>query len=882
MSLSFIKNLFKGAASSSEAVKQAPSKTIKKNDADVTPKNEGASIQLNEQNVLTGQMAQSKQDVMKIISDKMVELNFVSADYTQALLDREDKVSTYLINGVAIPHGTNEAKSLVNKTGIVVVQIPEGVQWNEKGDVVYLAVGIAAKGNEHLNVLQQLTNVVMDEQQAHHLGKTASAQDIAVALGQKEIKTAKKKKTLEIFETQQSCTVIDAAGIHARPASLIAEMATSFRDTTIHISNKDKTASAKSMAKLLTIGATHGSQLIISAKGTQAEYAVKTIADAINAGLDPVDDEAEDHSSYTELHELPALTKPEGRVILTGAAASSGIAMAQAFTLKETTVVEEEKNSDTEGQKATLSSALIIAGQQLDSLHEKMEQAASGEAAIFKAQKLLLQDEDIVSAATQKIEEGYSAVWAWTFSLNQQIEQLQASDCERIQARAADMKDLSARVVAILKNDAVAQTFPEVPFVLVARELTPSQTANLNGLPVKAICTELGGPNSHMAILSRALGIPAIVGVGSELLTSVNADEPMIVDPQSGSVILSPDAETAAEAEANIKHWGSMQEKENAARNEPAITKDNRRIDVVCNVAKPEEADSVLSSGGEGVGLLRTEFLFEASETEPSVDEQAAALQAFADKLGSKTLIVRTADIGGDKPVSWLNMPHEENPFLGVRGIRLSFKHEEMFRKQLKAIYQVALAQQQQGITSGIHIMFPMIAKLSEWRKARDIANEVREAMNAPVLPMGIMVEVPSVGLMASHFAKEVDFFSIGSNDLTQYTMAMDRMHPDLCDALDSYNPALLNLISMTVKAADAEGKWVGVCGNMAADPDLAKILIGLGVKELSVSPSNIAAVKHLVRNQSYQELQEKAQQALTLESPESVKAFYQNKELTV
>jgi len=519
------------------------------------------------------------------------------------------------------------------------------------------------------------------------------------------------------------------------------------------------------------------------------------------------------------------------------------------------------------------------ASEQLDSLYQGMKQNAPQEAAIFRAQAQLLSDDAILKSARQRIGEGNKAAWSWDRAVKDQITALEAVADERIKARAADMNDVASRVIRILENKSGDLGFPQdEDFILVASELTPSQTACLDTLPVKAICTELGGPNSHMAILARALGIPAIVGIGNGLIQQVETGQLAIVDPQSSSFIISPDEKTIAQAKSRIGAWNRIKEIENAQKFERAVTTDNHEIEVVCNIAKPKEAQSVLDNGGEGVGLLRTEFMFEASKVEPSVDEQVLALQEIVSTLGSRQLVVRTADIGGDKPVSWLDMPHEDNPFLGVRGIRHSFRHESMFRHQLEAIYRVALWQVQNGSKSGIHIMFPMISKISEWRKARKIAEQVRNEVGAPNLPLGIMVEVPSTALLAEHFAKEVDFFSIGSNDLTQYTLAMDRLHPDLASEADSFSPALLKLISMTVQAADANGKWVGVCGNMAADPDLASILLGLGVKEISVSPANIPALKLLIRSVSYRKLRDKARKALTLESSAELRKLYKNR----
>jgi phosphocarrier protein FPr len=378
-----------------------------------------------------------------------------------------------------------------------------------------------------------------------------------------------------------------------------------------------------------------------------------------------------------------------------------------------------------------------------------------------------------------------------------------------------------------------------------------------------------------MAILARALGIPAVVGLGDGELKQIENGELIIVDPQASSIYVDPDEATQKQGMEWIAQWDQIRKAEGAQKHKAAETQDGRHIDVVCNIAKPEDAQLVFENGGEGVGLLRTEFLFESSAAEPTVEEQCESLKAIAKELGSRQLIVRTADIGGDKPVSWMHIPHEENPFLGMRGIRLSFKYEDMFRRQLEAIYQTALWQQETSGATGIHIMFPMIGRMSEWNRARDIAESVRLKLNAPKLPLGIMIEVPSAVMIADGLAKEVDFFSIGSNDLTQYTLAIDRGHPDLCCEADSYHPALVRMIEMTVKAAQAHGKWVGVCGNAAASPNLATLLVGLGVSELSVSPANVAAVKNIIRAVSYSKLQAKAKKALELESSEAIMELY-------
>lgn len=866
--MSFLKSLLSGSNKKQEKPQTRQTTVTSDPKPAVSKPTSAASFVLKPEWVHAQKNLTNKDDVLSYIAAEMKNSGFVSQDYLPALRAREEKVSTFLINGVAIPHGTVDQKHLVTKTGIIVVQIPQGVLWNENGDVVKLAVGIAANGNEHMAILQSLTNVVMDESLAKHLGEKANAYEIVGALTQTEQKSAQIASDLEI---KQVAVVADAAGIHARPASKISEIAAEYPDATIQLRNADRSANAKSMAAILAMGATMGDELVVSAKGSNAEAAVAQLAEAISQGLD--EEHGQDNANYNPLEGLGAVSNPKARHIGKGSAASPGIAVAQGFALIETSQEIVRKADNAEAELSKVKAAIETAKVQLDEVFVKLEKKAPNEAAIIKAQKQLMGDESIITAVKKFIAEKNSAAWSWNEAFKLQIEELNSLDDERIRARVADMQDVSSRVVAILQNNGGGIEYPTEDFVLVAKDLTPSQTAQLDEVPVKAIVTELGGPNSHMAILARALGIPAVVGIGEGELEQVKSSELIIVDPQSSSAIFGPDAATVQQAKDLQKAWSEIQELENSQKFEPAETTDGRHIEVVCNIASPKDSQSIVDNGGEGAGLLRTEFLFESSSVEPTVKEQTDALVEILSVIGTRQLVVRTADIGGDKPVSWLDMPHEENPFLGVRGIRLSFKHEAMFRHQLEAIYRAAMWQIAKEGKTGIHIMFPMIAKMSEWRRAQKIAHEVRDLIKAPNVPMGIMIEVPSAALIAESLAAEVDFFSVGSNDLTQYTLAMDRLHPDLSSESDSYHPALLRLISLTVKGASKHGKWVGVCGNMAADPNLAALLVGLGVTELSVSPVNVPAVKHIIRSVSYEKLRAKAQKALGLESSEKVMA---------
>ena len=831
-------------------------------------------FQIERDAILVHQKAESRREVLELIAATMLERGYVSAPYADALETRENTATTYLTNGFAIPHGVNEAKSLVLKTGLVVVQLPEGVQWNDNGDITHMAVGIAATGSEHIEVLQKLTAVVMDEQLAAHMGSKATVDEIASALGQSQPAVLVELETQHNFDVEKSCFIVDESGLHARPASLLVKMAREFSDTELWIAKRGRQIKVKSMTELLSLGAVFGDELTISAIGPQAAEAVETMVAAITRGLDSKDDlTTTNNNDYQPVSALTDLQNAAGRQILKGIPASPGVALAKAFIMASTSggaIARTGKSASEELN--SLNAALAEAETQLKALHDNVALSSPIEAAIFQAQAELLNDSAILDDVKRLIQEGNSASWSWNQTIDVQATTLEANESERIRARAADMRDVGNRVLNLLQGTTTEIIWPNEPFVLIAKELTPSQTAQLGQKSVKAICTENGGATSHMAILARALGIPALVGVGSDLLKSVQDQEMVVVAPQNSQLILSPDAGTIQQAELCIAQWFTIQEQEFANKDKPAITRDGVEIEVVCNIASAQDAEKVVTHSGAGVGLLRTEFMFEAASEEPTVEAQVQELTGIVKTLGTRPLIVRTSDIGGDKPVTWLRQPKEENPFLGVRGIRLSLRHQAVFKRQLKAIYQVAKNQVAKEGATGIHIMFPMISSLVEWHQAKNIADEVRQSIDAPEVPLGMMIEVPSAALLAEHFAKEVAFFSIGTNDLTQYTLAMDRMNPELSDPMDNYNPALLQMIAMTTRAADNAGKWVGVCGNLVAEPDLARMLIGLGVKELSVSPVNVPAVKELVRSVDSKALKIMAERALQAATPEQVK----------
>jgi mannitol-specific phosphotransferase system IIC component/phosphotransferase system HPr (HPr) family protein len=684
-----------------EAVAQTPAS---ENDTAVAED----TVAVRPEHILLNAPVTTKDDVLELIAQNLSDLGLVSGDYLDALVSREEKVSTYLINGVAIPHGVNEAKQQVVKTGVFIVQAPQGVVWNDKGEVARLIVGIAAKGKDHLSLLQRLTNVVMDEAVAEQLATTTDKNDILRALSEKE-QTAPVQ--LEDYSVVAQASVADVQGMHARPASLISEQAAKFSETAIRIRNDRNTANAKSMASLLSMGANQGDMLVISAQGPEAEQAVQVLADMINRGLDNDEDQA--NASYDPLTVLSALPDVQCRLTLKGSAASPGITMAPAFRLQAGKIKFEEHGKNPKAEAKLFSTALTEAAQQLDKLKANLQSRAPNEAAILHAQKQLLQDELVLTDSEKFIVNGKTAAWSFHQAIEKQVGSLKTVDNERLRARVADLIDVRDRVLALMVPAVSAVEYPQTDFILLAKDLTPSQTAGLHGLKVRGISTELGGPNSHMAILARALGIPAVVGLGEGALADIEDGELIVVDPQASSIYVDPGEATQKNGVKWIAQWEQIRREEDAQKHEAAETLDGRHIDIVCNIAKPEDAKLVLDDGGEGVGLLRTEFLFESSATEPPIEKQCDALKAIIKDLGSRQLVVRTLDIGGDKGVSWLHMPHEDNPFLGMRGIRLSFKYEDIFKRQLEAIYRTAIWQKETSGSTGLHIMFPMIGRMS-------------------------------------------------------------------------------------------------------------------------------------------------------------------------
>ena len=404
---------------------------------------------------------------------------------------------------------------------------------------------------------------------------------------------------------------------------------------------------------------------------------------------------------------------------------------------------------------------------------------------------------------------------------------------------------------------------------MIAEDLTPSETAQLDRAKVRGFCTTGGGATGHVAILARSFGLPAICGIDPAAL-ALSDGQTVILDGELGLLELAPSADRLEQAKRQVEEARAQAERDARSAQQPARLADGLRIDVVANVRHAADAAEALAAGAEGVGLLRSELLFDGRDTAPSEAEQFEAYAAVATCLGpDRPLVIRTLDVGGDKPLSYLPMPAEDNPFLGIRGIRLSLVHPELFRSQLRAVLRACVGHR-------LHLMLPMVATLEEFRRARAMVEQEAAALNLPLPSLGIMVEVPSAALLADAFAREVDFMSVGSNDLTQYTLAMDRGHAQLAAQADALHPAVLRLISLCGEAVERHGKWLGVCGALASDPLAAPALVGLGVRELSVVTPAIAAVKAALARRRLDDCRALAQTLLRLDDAGSVRAELQ------
>jgi phosphotransferase system enzyme I (PtsI) len=560
---------------------------------------------------------------------------------------------------------------------------------------------------------------------------------------------------------------------------------------------------------------------------------------------------------------------------LKGLAASEGIAIGPVHRFeKQLLVARRHPVDDPEDEIRHLNIAIQDTEREMARLAKRVSQAASDkEAAIFEAQAMILQDPELIEPVQQTIrDERINAEFAWQQRSQYYIELLRQIGDEYISARANDVQDVSQMVLRELLSVSREGETIYKPSIVVAAELAPSDTVRMDKDMVLAFCTSLGGLTSHVAILSKALEIPAVVGLG-QAIQDLQEGEIVVVDGVSGTLILDPSEATIAEYRQQARVLNLQRSQALSSASQPAITRDGVEVEVVANLGQVDEVRQALYHGAEGIGLLRTEFLFLDRHTPPDEEEQTHAYRAILDAMGSRPVVVRTLDIGGDKPAPYLNLAPEANPFLGVRGLRLSLRNPDLFETQLRALLRA-------GVDRNLKIMFPMLSTLDELLLAQDHLEKASASLETSGIPytnqaeIGIMIEIPAAALQAAALARHVDFFSIGTNDLSQYTLAADRGNPEVSDMADPFQPAVLRLIAQVIQAAHAQRRWVGLCGELAGNRLASPLLLGLGLDEFSMAPSAIPLVKQTLRNWSTANARQVAERALELDSADAVKKY--------
>ncbi|WP_335988021.1 phosphoenolpyruvate--protein phosphotransferase [Acinetobacter pittii] len=943
-------------------------------------------LALEPRHIHMNQHAVDKKHALQCLVDILVKDGLVTPDYITGLINREQQSATYLGQGIAIPHGTPQSREFILETGIRLAHFPEGIIWDGENRI-YLAVVIAAKSDEHLQVLQILTRALMHDvseqvknaKQPEQIIEILQAQPLSLTLHENLIQTeiesqdiedlfwsasqilkkhnfvkcgflssldpdqviqlqdqiwsissskfvqqpaisivkprhalelnGKKLNTLvciaaneqldsqrfnrlidilfnpeqvaQLDQTQapneiakiigadvipdwphRSVVLANAHGLHARPATHLVNLTKSFQGDIQVAVDDGNFVSAKSLTRLLALGCKRGQTLrFIAEPETDAVEALDKVILAVQQGLG---DEVEPIQSLdTQEAQSSQTATPPPKILSTntGIAASSGLAFGPVHVIKPKVYQYERMGLSVKVEKEKLDIALHAVKNNIHQVIAKSEVAEIKQ--IFQAHLEMLDDPDLINGVYQKINLNLSAPAAWHEHIEAAAKEQAALPDRLLAERATDLRDIGDRVLAQLCGEVIIEE-PKEPYILIMYDVGPSDVARLNKDRVAGILTAVGGASAHSAIVARALGIPAIVGAGDQVL-DIEHKSSLLINGDTGAFILNPNAQQIEQAKQERELQKKIREEAERHSQEPAITLDQHQIEIAANLGKVQSTAHAVEYGAEAIGLLRTELVFMAHSSAPSEATQEADYRIVLDALAGRPLVVRTLDVGGDKPLPYLPIAEEENPFLGLRGIRLTLRQPELLRQQLIALLKAA-------DDRPLRIMFPMIGRVEEWRAAKAILDEVKAEHPCANLQVGIMIEVPSAALLAPILAKEVDFFSIGTNDLTQYTLAIDRGHPILSAEADGLHPSILQLIDQTVKAAHKYGKWVGICGELAADPKAVPILMGLGVDELSMSPNSIPLVKAQIRTLNYSQAQVLAKRALECDSATAVR----------
>lgn len=664
-------------------------------------------------------------------------------------------------------------------------------------------------------------------------------------------------------------TLPNRLGLHARPAAQLVRLTRRYaaRVTLENVTQRTGPAAGESINGVLSLGARQGHQLRICARGPDAEDALVALANFIGSGCG---EKEEPGKSIPDRLPLP-LVPSEHR--LSGIPASAGIAIGPLVKLRPAAVEPTPRPvGDPEAERQRLMSAVHGAQEETRALYEwsKMH-IGEDEAGIFDAQSLFLEDPELVGGVSRRlVEERVGAESAWQAETTKLADRFGALDDPYLRARAADVTDVATRVLRRLTGQASGVRPLDEPSILAAHDLTPSEVKDFDPAMALGLCLETGSASAHSVILARAMGIPVVAGLGPGI--SALADGTIVaLDGGQGTVWISPDAGLVKTLEDRRQDWLAARRAAELERHRPATTRDGRRIRVLANISSVAEAAEALACGAEGVGVLRTEFLFLGRTAAPGEEEQAAAYGAIAESLGGRQLSVRTLDIGGDKSLPYVEIGEETNPFLGWRGIRVSLGRRDLFRTQLRAILRAGAAQ-------AVELLLPMITSADELRETKAMVAAAEAELEREGVPfrknirIGVMIEVPAAVAVADQLAREASFFSIGSNDLVQYVMAADRTNSRVAPIADPFQPAVLRMIRQTIEAARGAGIGVALCGELAADPLAVPLLLGLGLEEFSVSAPLIPELKRAISCWSAAEAEGVAREALAMDSSHSVR----------
>ena len=564
--------------------------------------------------------------------------------------------------------------------------------------------------------------------------------------------------------------------------------------------------------------------------------------------------------------------------MLKGIAASQGIAIAKVYKLEQPVLKIVQTSANPEDELKKLDSAFTKTIADIEQIKEVASKTlAEEELAIFDAHLMMIGDPEFRASIENEItSNSVNAEYAADCVSKMMISMFESMDDEYMRARAADIKDVSFRLLCnITGNEIPNLSTLNEPVVVVAKDLTPSDTGSLNKEFAKGFATEIGGRTSHSAIMARSLEIPAIVGV-NEILSTLKSGDLVILDAINGEVITEPTEEQIADYTKRAEEFRVNKEALKALKDKPSVSIDGHKVELVGNIGSPADVDAVNANGGEGVGLFRTEFLYMKSENDfPNEDMQFAAYKSVLEGMNGKQVVIRTLDIGGDKKLTYYQFEEEMNPFLGVRAVRFCLSRKDIFRVQLRALLRASAF-------GKLCIMFPMIATVAEFREAKAVYDEERakliaEGVTVGDVQVGIMIEIPAAAVLADQLAKEADFFSIGTNDLIQYSMAADRMSQPVSYLYQPLNPSVLRLIKMAIDGAHKEGKWCGMCGEMAGDELAAPILLGLGLDEFSMSATSILPARKIINSLSYAEMKELAEKAVASSTEAEVVELIKN-----